>query len=258
MAKINTCCIFIGGKQLGFNCLKRLIERNVRPELILGNPDDNGEDSLLSRSLLKLAHEENLRVVREKKMSDLEITALFNKIRPEIIFSIGGVRLIPREVLKIPRLGCLNIHPSLLPKYRGRYSTAHAIFNGETHTGATAHWMDEGIDTGPIILQESIKIEHDDTAKSLWEKFTMEGDKLFDRFLELWLSGRPIPSKAQDESLSTYYPKSLPNGGEIDWSWSGEKIRNFIRAMTFEPYPPIRIKIGRKTMLIADEKFFTL
>ena len=117
MAKINTSCIFIGGKQLGFNCLKRLIERNVRPELILGNPDDNGEDSLLSRSLLKLAHEENLRVVREKKMSDPEITALFNKIRSEIIFSIGGVRLIPREVLKNPRLGCLNIHSSLLPKY---------------------------------------------------------------------------------------------------------------------------------------------
>ncbi|MEK9628614.1 MAG: hypothetical protein VW455_06295, partial [Nitrospinota bacterium] len=90
----------------------------------------------------------------------------------------------------------------------------------------------------------------------LWEKFTAEGEKLFSSFLELWISGNPIPSRKQDESQATYYPKGLPNDGVLDWSWSGEKIRNFIRAMTFEPFPPADIKIGDKTMVIVDEKYY--
>jgi methionyl-tRNA formyltransferase len=192
----------------------------------------------------------------KKKLSDPELIEAFKIIQPEIVFCIGGVRLIPQEILKIPRLGCLNIHPALLPKYRGRYSTVHAIFNGESHTGVTLHWMDKGIDSGPIILQESIVIEHNDTAKSLWEKFTVEGEKLFVEFLDLWSTGNSIPSKAQDEEFATYYQKALPNNGEIDWAWSGEKIRNFIRAMTFEPFPPARLKIGTKNMVVVDEKYF--
>ena len=75
---------------------------------------------------------------------------------------------------------------------------------------------------------KTIKIEPNDTAKTLWEKFFLEGGRLFEEFLELWLSGSKIPSKTQDESLATYYPKGLPNDGEIDWSWSGEKIRNLV------------------------------
>ena len=74
--------------------------------------------------------------------------------------------------------------------------------------------MDEGIDSGPIILQKSFSIEYDDTAKSLWKKFTLEGESIFKSFLDLWLSGNPIPSKSQDERLATYYQKRLPNGGK--------------------------------------------
>jgi methionyl-tRNA formyltransferase len=253
---MNTRCIFIGGKQLGVNCLKGLLKLNIRPELVMGNPDDQGEDNTLHDSLLKQAGLENLKTVPEKKLSDPEIISSFNQIQPEIIFCIGGIRLIPKEILEIPKLGCINIHPALLPKYRGRYSTVHAIFNGESHTGVTLHWMDEGIDSGPIIFQETIDIEPNDTAKTLWEKFTVKGESLFKAFLELWLSGNTIPSKTQDESQATYYPKGLPNGGEIDWSWSGEKIRNFIRAMTFEPFPPPQFKIGKKNMVVVDEKYF--
>ena len=83
-----------------------------------------------------------------------------------------------------------------------------------------------------------------------------EGGKQFQKFLEFWLSGKPIPSKPQDESHATYYPKGLPNLGELDWSWPSEKIRNFIRAMTFEPYPPAHFKIGDKHMVIRDENYF--
>ena len=251
-----TSCIFIGGKQLGVNCLKRLLRSDIRPHWVMGNPDDLEEDNTYHDSLLKFAREEKLKIVHEKKLSNPTLIASLKKIQPEIIFCIGGTRLIPKDILEIPRLGCVNIHPALLPKYRGRYSTAHAIFNGETETGVTIHWMDEGIDSGPIILQEPIKIGPNDTAKALWEKFTTEGENLFGTFLKLWISGAPIPSQAQDENLASYYPKALPNEGEIDWSWSGEKIKNFIRAMTFEPFPPAKFNIGKKNMVIVDEKYF--
>ena len=216
----------------------------------------NGEDNLIHKSLIKYAGLENLETIHEKKLSTPQIISSFIKIQPEIIFCIGGTRLIPKDILEVPTLGCINIHPALLPKYRGRYSTAHAIFNGESQTGVTLHLMDEGIDSGPIISQRTIEIGPNDTAKTLWGRFTVEGEKLFEEFLNLWLSGNTISSKTQDESLATYYPKGLPNGGEIDWSWSGEKIRNFIRAMTFEPFPPAQFKIGEKKMVVIDEKYF--
>ncbi|MEK9628125.1 MAG: formyltransferase family protein, partial [Nitrospinota bacterium] len=177
-------CIFIGGKQLGVNCLKRLLKKNIRPEWVMGNPDDEGEDNKFHDSLLKYARAENLKIIQDKKLNDPTLITSLKNFQPEIVFCIGGTRLIPKEILEIPRLGCVNIHPALLPKYRGRYSTAHAIFNGETETGVTIHWMDEGIDSGPIISQETIAIDPDDTAKSLWEKFTAEGEKLFSSFLE--------------------------------------------------------------------------
>ena len=160
------------------------------------------------------------------------ITQTENK--PDIRFCIGLTEIIPKQLLEVP---CINIHPALLPKYRGRYSIPHAIFNGEKYTGATIHFMNEGIDTGSIILQEKIKIEDNDTAQIVWDKFLVVGTELFGKFLDLWLSGEKIPSVPQNEKEATYYPKGLPNGGKIDLSWKGEKIKRFVRAMTYDPYP---------------------
>jgi len=153
---------------------------------------------------------------------------------PDIRFCIGLTTLVPKELLNVP---CVNLHPSLLPKYRGRYSIPHAIFNGEEWTGATLHYMNEGIDSGPIIMQEKIKIDPDDSAKDIWEKFIITGSYLFGTFLDLWLSGNQPNSYPQDESEVTYFPKGLPNNGIIDLSWDAEKIKRFVRAMTYEPYP---------------------
>lgn len=253
---VNKTCVFIGGKQIGVNCLKQLLKKGVVPALIIGNKNDTGKDKSWHQSLIKIARDERLTVIANKRVSDPKVVRKIAAINPEIIFCIGGTQIIPKEVLTIPRLGCLNIHPALLPKYRGRYSTVHAIFNGEKYTGATIHWMDADIDSGPIILQKKIKIEKEDTAKSLYDKvLTSLGEKLFVRFLSIWLSGKKIPSRPQNKNKATYYPKGLPNNGEIDWSWNGKKIKRFIRAMTFEPFPPASFTIGNKKMVIVDEKY---
>lgn len=247
--------VFIGGKQIGADCLKYLLKRNIIPQLIIANFDDTGRDTW-HESLVKIAKKAGLEIIKEKKVKESKIIEKIKKINPEIIFCIGGTQLIPKEVLDIPKLGCLNIHPALLPKYRGRFSTAHAIANGEKYTGVTVHWMDEGIDSGPIILQRRFPIDQNDTAKSLYNKFTEVGLQLFKRFVKMWLSDKNIPSTPQDEKLASYYPKGLPNNGQINWSWSGKKIRDFIRSMTFEPFPPVNFNIGKKKMVIVDKKYF--
>lgn len=253
---MNKTCVFIGGTQIGVSCLKQLLKKGVIPELVIGNLDDDGTNKDWYPSLVKIAKSRQLPTIVERRIREAKIIKEIKVINPEIIFCIGGMQLIPPEILEIPKLGCLNIHPSLLPKYRGRYSTAHTIFNGEKYAGTTVHWMDKGIDSGPIIMQKKVKIEESDTAKSLYNKCTNVGEKLFVQFLDLWLSGKKIPAKAQDESQATYFPKELPGKGEIDWSWDGKKIRNFIRAMTFEPFSPVSFEIGSKKMVIVDEKYF--
>lgn len=251
----DTKCVFTGGKQIGVNCLRQLLKKDIVPELVVGNEDDDGKDTW-HESLIRVAKENSIPTIQEKKAKDKEIVEKIKETKPKIIFCLGGTQLIPKDILEIPDLGCLNIHPALLPKYRGRFSTVHAIFNDEEYTGVTMHWMDERIDSGPIIMQEKIKIDEDDTAKSLYGKFTEKGEELFLRFLDLWLNNREISSTQQDESKATYCKKELPNKGVIDWSWDGKKIRNFIRAMTFEPFPPADFNLGKKKMVIVDEKYF--
>lgn len=247
--------VFIGGKQIGVNTLRALLVREMSPSLVIANLDDTGEDTW-HESLVRVAKEENLPFITEKKVRDIDIIEQIKSIDPDIIFCIGGMQIIPKELLDIPKLGTLNIHPALLPKYRGRFSTAHAIFNGEEYGGATIHWMDEGLDTGPIILQEKFAITKEDTARTAYDKFTETGTKLFENFLDILESGKEIIAIPQDESAATYYPKEMPGNGKIDWSWDGKKIERFIRAMTFEPFPPPEFMIGEKKMVIIDERYF--
>ena len=130
------------------------------------------------------------------------------KGKPDIIFFIGNTKILPEDKMIAP---CLNIHPGLLPKYRGRYSIPYVIFNGEEYFGVTLHWIDKGIDSGEIIMQEKIKIEEYDTAYSLWQKFNEVGERMFGEFLNMWLSCKPIVSYPQDEKEATYYHRHLPN-----------------------------------------------
>jgi len=248
-------CVFIGGKQIGVNCLRFLCKSGIKPGLVIGNTDDTGEDTW-HESLVKEARKQKFTCVQGKNVKDSEVIQKIKAAKPEIIFCIGGTQLIPKEVLAIPRIGCLNIHPALLPKYRGRFSTVHAIFNGEKETGVTAHWMDDRIDAGPIIFQAKIPIADDDTAKTLYDKFTHEGGALFRDVVKLWLEGSEIKSIPQNEAEATYCKKELPNKGVIDWDWDGIRIRKFILAMTFEPFPPADFAIGKKKMVIIDEKYF--
>ncbi|OGG80033.1 hypothetical protein A3A39_03000 [Candidatus Kaiserbacteria bacterium RIFCSPLOWO2_01_FULL_54_13] len=228
--------VFIGGRQIGANCLRVLVDMDAPPQLVIPDPDDVGVDSWFE-SLVKVAKELSLPTLRGARVKDESAIKKIRALKPDIIFCIGSMQLIPKEVLAIPPLGVVNIHPALLPKYRGRYSTAHAIFNGEKETGATLHFMDERIDSGPIIMQEAFPIGNEDTARVVYDKFTEVGTALFKRFVESLKRGEEIASTPQDESKATYYPKGLPSGGKMDPSWDEVTKKRFVLAMTFPPFP---------------------
>lgn len=152
---------------------------------------------------------------------------------PDTIFSLYYREIIPRDILLIPRLGSVNLHPSLLPKYRGAFSSPWVIFNGDKETGFTYHYMTEDVDAGNILLQKTLNVFENDTSFSLYHRLIREGVSQFGEILHMVLSGeKGGPQVGQ----SSYYPREVPNNGIIDDHWPTERIERFIRAMFFPPY----------------------
>lgn len=248
--KINS--IFIGGKNLGYGCLEHLITKKIKPRYIVANIDDIGKDNAFSKSLIKLAKKNKIKVV---KIDKLYRKIINNKQKIDIIFCIGSTMILPKEILKIPILGTLNIHPSLLPNFRGRYSIPHAIFENKKYTGLTGHWISEKIDSGEILFTKKIIINDADTAETIYKKFTKYSLKEFKIFVAKILKNNKNLTKKVKIKQGSYRKKLLPNNGKIDWNWSGKKIFNFIRSMIHEPFPPPTMKIGKKTYYILSKKY---
>jgi methionyl-tRNA formyltransferase len=162
-------------------------------------------------------------------------------------------QILKSGVLHAPKEGAINIHYAPLPRYRGRFSTMYGIFNGDESTAVTTHWVDRGIDTGDILSQREVPIFKDDTAKDLYMRCTVTGLDLFRDLLFKIGKGKRLRSRKQDETKATYTPYCLPNNGKIDWNWDSNRIYNFIRAMTFNPYPGPTFKIGDKEMIIQEK-----
>ena len=244
--------IFIGGKEIGNNVLKILIKRKNFPLFIVGNLDGNGKDNDWHESTIRLAKKNKIKILTLKQLS--KIISKNKLLNIDIIFCIGSTQILPRHILDLPKLGTLNFHPSLLPKYRGRYSTVHAIFNGDKITGVTAHFLGTKIDTGNIITKKKIKIKPHYTAKDLYNEFSKEGTKLFLKIFNRLEGKKKIKSYKMSSLKLKYKKKSLPNNGKINWNWNGKKIFNFIRSMTFEPFEPPSFYIGKNKYLIISEK----
>lgn len=154
--------------------------------------------------------------------------------RPDVLFSLHYRKRIPGRVLQLPGCGCVNLHPSLLPAYRGCFSAPWAIINGESVTGYTYHYMVESFDAGNIVVQKAIPIMADETGFSLFHKLIIEGlrsfEEVFREVVDNACPGTPQPKGG------SYYSREIPFGGEIDPRWDEVRIDRFIRAMYFPPF----------------------
>ncbi|MBR1033811.1 methionyl-tRNA formyltransferase [Bradyrhizobium japonicum] len=168
---------------------------------------------------------------------------------PDVLLSLHYRNLIPKQILELAPLGAVNLHPSLLPNYRGTNSVAWVIINGESETGFTFHRMDERFDTGPILLQEKLAIHPNDTAFSLFHRQIVRAMARLETVIERVAAGDPGLVQPADGS---YFPRTLPHGGLIDVTWPSEKIERFIRAMYFPPFPPAGVMKDGEVHAVAS------
>jgi UDP-4-amino-4-deoxy-L-arabinose formyltransferase/UDP-glucuronic acid dehydrogenase (UDP-4-keto-hexauronic acid decarboxylating) len=173
-----------------------------------------------------------------------------NDFSPDIIISLYYRHLISESILNLADMGGINLHPSLLPKYRGTFSCPWAIINGEKVTGITYHYMNEKFDDGNIIFQKSVNISNNDTAYTLYNKLINIAVSNFDKVYDLVLTKRYKGSPQNGQS--TYFPRQVPYGGFIDENWSLDKIERFIRAMNWPNRPYAKLAYNDKEIEIKN------
>lgn len=247
MTKLNI--VLYAGKKFGNLVLEYLIKKGISFSIV-PNLDDNGKDKEIHKSTIKLAKKNSIKILNNLKLSNL---IKKKKLKIDYIICAGTTNIIPKDLLDVIKYGAINFHPSLLPKYRGRYSTVHALFNGEKYSGVTCHWVSNKIDKGAIIEQKKIKIANHFTAKDLYEVFTIEAFKIFKKIFTKILKGEKIKA-VQIKVRTKYKNKHFPNNGNLNWNWNGKKILNFIRSMTYAPYEPPSFRLGGKKFYIVEDK----
>jgi methionyl-tRNA formyltransferase len=181
-----------------------------------------------------MAERFDLLVLQPTKMKDPGFLDSLRALKPDIIVVVAFGRILPPEILDLPPRGCINLHASLLPNYRGAAPIQWAIINGEQETGVTTIRMDPGMDTGDILLHERVSILPEDTAGSLSVRLAERGADLMLRTLKGVESGEAVPM-AQDHSAATMAPMLEKESGEIDWAQPAVKIVNRIRGLS--PWP---------------------
>jgi methionyl-tRNA formyltransferase len=231
--------IFMGTPEFAVPTLARLVSDGHDVRALFTQPDKPvGRGKQLHAPPVKtfaLAH--NLAVYQPTKIkTNEEVRAVFETIKPDVCIVAAYGKILPEWLLKIPRLGCINVHASLLPKYRGAAPINWALAKGESETGVTIMQMDAGMDTGAMLAKRATKIEADETAIELTVRLSQIGAELLSETLPRIASGeiRPEP---QDEAQATYAPILKREDGLIDWQMSAQEIANRVRA--FQPWPAV-------------------
>jgi len=230
---------FLGSIPLAVRCLRYLAEqKDIEIVAVVTRPRG------LPRwweppDVIDVAEEERLPAMEMQNLKDKNI---------DVIFVVGYEKILKKDIISIPQQGVINTHLAPLPEYRGRNSPSHAIMNGETRYGVTIHYIDEGIDTGPIISRADFDIEPDMTARELYQRSEEVALALFKDTLPRIIDGT-VTATPQSGGKYYYDKNSLANN-EVDFSWPPERIYNFVRGMTFPPFegPYIHLR-GKKFYL---------
>jgi len=201
------------------------------------------------------AHRAGLKILQPEKARETAFQKELRVLNPSVIVVVAYGQILSREVIHLPEYGCINIHASLLPKYRGPAPINWAIINGEDKTGVTTILMDEGMDTGPLLLQAEVKIEEDDTAETLSVRLSEIGAQVLMQTLKGLEEGRLKPKPQEGEP--SYAPMLKKTDGLIQWSKDARQLYNFIRGMN--PWPGAysflhgkRVKILKAALVAGD------
>jgi methionyl-tRNA formyltransferase len=241
--------IVLGYHNIGYRCLEYLTWKKENVVAVFTHKD-NPDENLFFDSMAEAAGSGGIPCYMPENINSPEWVSLIKELAPDIIFSFYYRNMISSEILGIPRLGAVNLHGSLLPKYRGRCPVNWALVNGEKETGVTLHYMVDKPDAGDIIAQGKIPILFTDTAYSLHKKMEQEAVLVLDKTWQLIKEERNerIP---QDLSVGSYFGGRKPDDGKIDWKRSNLEIYNLVRAVT-HPWPGAFCTFRDQEMLIWE------
>ncbi len=227
--------VFFGTPDFSVPSLASLLEAGHEIQAVVTQPDTRkGRNRHPTPSPVKeLAVSKGLAVLQPSKMKDSLFLDELKKIDPELIVVVAYGNILPPQILTLPSYGCINVHASLLPKYRGAAPIQWALIKGEKETGITTMLMDEGLDTGDMLLKEAVEIYDDDNAETLSSRLSNIGASLLVKTVKRIQEGslKPTPQTG----TPTYAPPLKKEDGKIDWSKTSEEISNFVRGMF--PWP---------------------
>lgn len=228
--------IFIGGVKVSYEILERILEENWDVKLIFSYENDKKKNFSDFKDLTELADKYNIPNVQVKNINDTTNIEMIKKIKPDLILVMGWSQILKKEIIEIPKLGVVGSHPTELPKYRGRAPIPWTILKNLKTTALTFFYINEGIDTGDIVLQKKLCVEDNENATSLYSKICKLGKEMISEFLIKLEKNEIKIIKQSENDFIEYWEKRQFEHGKINWKLSSIEIDRLIRATT-HPYP---------------------
>ena len=245
--------VFMGTPDFAAAILKRLIDTGRNVVGVFSQPDKPvGRKQVIMPTATKaLAMEHGIPVFQPAKLRDGEALAIMKELKPDLTVVAAYGKILPKDLLDVPPLGNVNVHGSLLPKYRGSAPIQWSVINGDKITGITTMYMAEGMDTGDMIMKFELPIGEDETAGELFERMAELGADSIEKTLELFDKGE-VKGEPQNEEEATYAPMLKKEMGEIDFSKTSDEIHNLVRGLN--PWPVAFTFLDGKTIKIHEAK----
>ena len=241
--------VFMGTPDFAVGTLEELIHSRHEVAAVVTQPDKpKGRGKAMQFPPVKeVAVRENIPVYQPRRVRDPEFIKILKEIDPDVIVVVAFGQIIPQEIIDLPKYGGINVHGSILPKYRGAAPIQWAVIDGEKESGVTTMQMDAGLDTGDMLLKTIIPLEKEETGGSLFEKLSTAGAKLLIETLEKLEEGSIVPEK-QGESPTPYAKMLTKEMGDLDWKKDAVLLEQLIRGLN--PWPSAYTHLNGKTLKI--------
>lgn len=227
--------IFMGTPEFAIPSLK-VVSQNTDLKLIFTKEDKRNArgNKIIYSPVKQFGQDNDIEVIQPKRMKDEEVIAKIKEINPDLIVVVAYGKILPKEIIDIPKYGIINVHSSLLPKYRGASPIHSAILNGDKESGVSIMYIEEGLDSGDVILKETCEITEDDTLGTLHDRLKELGAIGLEKALKL-IEAEEVKAEKQDDSKATFVKPITKEQAKIDWNNTKEVIFNQIRGLN--PFP---------------------
>ncbi len=241
--------VFMGTPEFAVGCLERLISDGHNVTGVFTQPDKpKGRGHKMQFPPVKeCALNAGIPVFQPQKMRDGEALNILKGLKPELIIVVAYGKILPEEILSLPKYGCVNMHASVLPRYRGAAPIQWCVLNGEKVSGVTAMQMDAGLDTGDMLLTKTVEIGDNETAGELHDKLSALGAQVMSETIDMIISGSLKPQKQNDDE-SNYAPMLTKDLCPVNWNDSAQQVHNKVRGLS--PWPVATAKWNEKTLKI--------